>query len=583
MKNTITRPPKLPPLPDTPLLDYAKGFRNAGRLKPKSPEEQNGPDGAVRTGMADGQAKRLWAEEQDRLLDEQIARAWEEEDLWSSRPRGKPERKPPAPVPLPPPVRGGPAGTAESGDYLDRLIDEAWFDPDEDGLPVPPDWKKMLARPENTGYDGLNGSLPPRANKTDGKTGPQNMFLTPEEAENALIVPLPDYDLSKSERVLFLSSAAGNGQPTSDQKEVAETQSSSGGGYRTLDGRRVGTMAEKIEADARYRMAFKGESADSVIASLAENVSTGKITAAEAAEIAEETGHTPVTVYLPNGKIVTADATNGVTKMPDGSRPPEGAVVHTAGGDYQMQNGSGIKVTTVPITTADGTDTIGTVSNGKTYTLIGDRISEGTVVHTADGDYQMVNGVGVKESTTDAGGTANRTILDVKWETQFIPYKDSYKPNVRSKSNPSIVAALCAIAAESMVANYYSPGCTSTAALYEAHLANGGNRDADFGNLSRYSGLNLSKYDSGTINEPTVLAKVRNAIDEGKPAIVRIAYSGGTHFVVVYGYTESGTSRNDFLIRDPASSSHSTLEDFTGSTYYSGAEMNRVIIYTNHQ
>ncbi|MFV0515840.1 MAG: RHS repeat-associated core domain-containing protein [Aminipila sp.] len=52
----------------------------------------------------------------------------------------------------------------------------------------------------------------------------------------------------------------------------------------------------------------------------------------------------PVTVTLKNGTTVKATVTNGVTILTNGSRPPEGAVVHTAGGDYRMSGGSGKKV-----------------------------------------------------------------------------------------------------------------------------------------------------------------------------------------------------------------------------------------------
>lgn len=53
---------------------------------------------------------------------------------------------------------------------------------------------------------------------------------------------------------------------------------------------------------------------------------------------------TTVSVTLPNGKKVNGTVTNGITWLSDGSRPPEGAVVHTSAGDYKMQNGSGVKV-----------------------------------------------------------------------------------------------------------------------------------------------------------------------------------------------------------------------------------------------
>lgn len=51
---------------------------------------------------------------------------------------------------------------------------------------------------------------------------------------------------------------------------------------------------------------------------------------------------TPVKVTLPNGTIVTATIKDGKTVMSGGGKPPEGAVVHTAGGDYRMSGGNGV-------------------------------------------------------------------------------------------------------------------------------------------------------------------------------------------------------------------------------------------------
>ena len=57
----------------------------------------------------------------------------------------------------------------------------------------------------------------------------------------------------------------------------------------------------------------------------------------------DPTGHAGE-VRMPDGSIVQATIINGITFMPDGSRPPEGAIVYTNGGAYQMTNGSGVKV-----------------------------------------------------------------------------------------------------------------------------------------------------------------------------------------------------------------------------------------------
>jgi len=49
---------------------------------------------------------------------------------------------------------------------------------------------------------------------------------------------------------------------------------------------------------------------------------------------------TPVTVTLPDGTETDATVDDGITHLPDGSRPPACSVVHTPSGDYLM-TGSG--------------------------------------------------------------------------------------------------------------------------------------------------------------------------------------------------------------------------------------------------
>ncbi|MEL4106285.1 kelch repeat-containing protein [Oscillospiraceae bacterium WX1] len=113
----------------------------------------------------------------------------------------------------------------------------------------------------------------------------------------------------------------------------------------------------------------------------------------------DPTGHdsAPVTVYMPDGSIVQTTATNGITIMPDGSRPPVGAIVQTSsGGSWQMTSTGGVAVTTAPVTLPDGKNTVGTIVDNKTYLPDGSRPPEGAIVHTSGGDYQMVNGSGVK-------------------------------------------------------------------------------------------------------------------------------------------------------------------------------------------
>jgi len=82
--------------------------------------------------------------------------------------------------------------------------------------------------------------------------------------------------------------------------------------------------------------------------------------------------------------------------LPDGSRPPDGAVVETAAGFYMMSNGSGVKVTPTSVTTSDGSKVTGYNAGGTTYMLGGSRPTMGSTVHTSDGDYLMMASGGVK-------------------------------------------------------------------------------------------------------------------------------------------------------------------------------------------
>jgi RHS repeat-associated protein len=110
----------------------------------------------------------------------------------------------------------------------------------------------------------------------------------------------------------------------------------------------------------------------------------------------DPTGHGSVPVTLPNGTKTTGNVVNGKTYLSNGSRVPEGSVVSTAGGDYMMKNGSGVKVDSVPVTTSSGSKTTGYVASGQTYYAGGSRVENGAVVTTRSGTYMMQNGKGVE-------------------------------------------------------------------------------------------------------------------------------------------------------------------------------------------
>lgn len=63
------------------------------------------------------------------------------------------------------------------------------------------------------------------------------------------------------------------------------------------------------------------------------------------------------------------------------------------------------------------------------------------------------------------------------------------------------------------------------------------------------------------------LSKIYSLLSSGKPVIIGATNSsGGQHWVVVYGYNASNSlSASNFLIRDPGSSSRTTLQQFLNS------------------
>lgn len=75
-----------------------------------------------------------------------------------------------------------------------------------------------------------------------------------------------------------------------------------------------------------------------------------------------------------------------------------------------------------------------------------------------------------------------------------------------------------------------------------------------------------SRYSFHT-TKSSYLSKMYTLLSSGKPVIIGAKNSNGTqHWVVVYGYNGSNTlSASNFLIRDPGSSSRSTLQQFLNS------------------
>jgi len=153
--------------------------------------------------------------------------------------------------------------------------------------------------------------------------------------------------------------------------------------------------------------------------------SSGKIVYSDLATPKTPTGYT-TTVTLPNGNKVTGYINNGITTLADGSRPPVGSLVTTAGGTYKMTNSGGVLVsntntntnintTSIPtspatpktptgytttVTLPNGTKVTGYINNGVTTLADGSRPPVGSLVDTAGGTYKMTSSGGVLVSNT---------------------------------------------------------------------------------------------------------------------------------------------------------------------------------------
>ncbi len=113
----------------------------------------------------------------------------------------------------------------------------------------------------------------------------------------------------------------------------------------------------------------------------------------------------------------------------------------------------------------------------------------------------------------------------------------------------------CLLTCISMVYNYFGHE-TTPEQLYEL---NGNSYYVNFNNIQNNSRLNeklaFTMSEKG-ISENEVYKKCLDELQKGNPVIVEVAYNGGTHSVLVYGYTgdwskESGFNGSDFLVMDP--------------------------------
>ena len=150
------------------------------------------------------------------------------------------------------------------------------------------------------------------------------------------------------------------------------------------------------------------------------------------------------------------------------------------------------------------------------------------------------------------------SILHIKEATIGIThYKQcggSWSNKILGTCTSSVCSAGCAMTDAAMLLNAngvnVSPGELNTWLTNNGGYANG--CDLYWTAVTNYPGATLNWYASMTFS----LSTLKSEIDGGNPVIVKVdhAYGGSStchHWVLVYGYTNEGTSSGDFLVSDP--------------------------------
>ena len=146
-----------------------------------------------------------------------------------------------------------------------------------------------------------------------------------------------------------------------------------------------------------------------------------------------KTGGFQTYVVRDGQKLAATIDAQGVTTLSDGSRPQEGDIVQGRNQQYKVENGKGVVINqkqalanaltgktgsgqpkAVNVTLADGTQTTGYISDGKTFMADGSRVPEGAVVDTGGGKYLMKNGVGTPYSENKDANAATEADTKTK-------------------------------------------------------------------------------------------------------------------------------------------------------------------------
>lgn len=190
-------------------------------------------------------------------------------------------------------------------------------------------------------------------------------------------------------------------------------------------------------------------------------------------------------------------------------------------------------------------------------------------VISSSGSWYYVDANGIKgyvdksyisSSAPGGGSSSTAVILNVPSFKQY----DSRWASVKI-GNKTIKQVGCLITSAAMAYSYKS-GTTVYPDAMRSNLRFS-NNDLYWSSLTPYGFAANKAYNCRITN--AMMASIYDQLKAGKPVILGgKKSSGGTHYVVVTGYTGSSTtsfSASDFTINDPNSSNRKTLSDFVGT------------------
>ncbi len=176
--------------------------------------------------------------------------------------------------------------------------------------------------------------------------------------------------------------------------------------------------------------------------------------------------------------------------------------------------------------------------------------------------YIAVNGI---YTTTTGGYQLNAGWASLSTRVNRLVQSDSRWGSIYlggNSSNPTIAKSGCALTSFTMVTNFWNktsltPANVNTAMGAAAYVFNWETARSKYG-------LQLVQEGSSSSNTTTSkgIAFTIEQLKLGRPVIIGMKYSSGTHFVVAVGYYN-----NEIYIKDPASDNCTKLSQYTNNSY----------------